>query len=239
MPRTPKSGTDGYNKAFPMILRKLIEGSGKPKKKLAEYLNKSGQAVSYYCDGTSSPDWETIVAIAKYFHVSTDYLLGVSPDDTPNQTTRSVCKYTGLSSTAVEYLHAYCNQSVRSFYRKYFDYLLRHGEENIANVPSYIIEAAQAAVIAEREKEETISLKRSVDNRVCTLSKDGTGYKISAKEAESHFIDKASEEVSKAIAEALGELQSEVEKGLKENGGEINVDDFIWISIDDEELEGI
>lgn len=102
MPRRQKNDPDGYNKPFPQALRKLLADSGTTKKDLAAHLNKSGQAVTYYCDGTSSPDWETIVAIAKYFSVSTDYLLGASDDPTPQP---SAVDDLGLSPKAVQYLH--------------------------------------------------------------------------------------------------------------------------------------
>ncbi len=83
MPRTQKTKPEGYDKAFPRSLRDLLDTSGTTKKDLAAHLNKSGQAISYYCDGTSSPDWETIVEIAKFFSVSTDYLLGLTGDPAP------------------------------------------------------------------------------------------------------------------------------------------------------------
>lgn len=101
MPRRQKGDPAGYNKPFPLALRKLLTDSGTTKKDLAAYLNKSGQAVTYYCDGTSSPDWETIVAIAKYFSVSTDYLLGASDDPAPQP---SAVDDLGLSPKAVQYL---------------------------------------------------------------------------------------------------------------------------------------
>ena len=101
MPRRQKGDPAGYNKPFPLALRKLLTDSGTTKKDLAAHLNKSGQAVTYYCDGTSSPDWETIVAIAKYFSVSTDYLLGASDDPAPQP---SAVDDLGLSPKAVQYL---------------------------------------------------------------------------------------------------------------------------------------
>lgn len=101
MPRTQRTKPEGYDKAFPRSLRSLLEESGTTKKELAAHLNKSGQAISYYCDGTSSPDWETIVEIAKFFSVSTDYLLGITADPAP---VPSAVDDLGLSTKAVQYL---------------------------------------------------------------------------------------------------------------------------------------
>lgn len=101
MPRKQKVDPNGYDKAFPQALRKLLADSGTTKKDLAAHLNRSGQAIAYYCDGTSSPDWETIVEIAKYFSVSTDYLLGATDDPAPRP---SAVDDLGLSPKAVQYL---------------------------------------------------------------------------------------------------------------------------------------
>lgn len=101
MPRKQKVDPNGYDKAFPRALRKLLADSGTTKKDLAIHLNRSGQAIAYYCDGTSSPDWETIVEIAKYFSVSTDYLLGTTDDPAPRP---SAVDDLGLSPKAVQYL---------------------------------------------------------------------------------------------------------------------------------------
>lgn len=101
MPRKPKNEPNGYDKAFPRALRKLLTDSGTTKKDLADHLNRSGQAIAYYCDGTSSPDWETIVEIAKFFSVSTDYLLGLTADPDPSP---AAVDELGLAAEAVRYL---------------------------------------------------------------------------------------------------------------------------------------
>lgn len=101
MPRKQRTVSNGYDKAFPRALRKLLADSGTTKKDLADYLNRSGQAIAYYCDGTSSPDWETIVDISKFFSVSTDYLLGLTADPNPSP---AAADELGLSPEAVRYL---------------------------------------------------------------------------------------------------------------------------------------
>lgn len=105
MSRNQRNKPNGYDKAFPKALRKLLADSGTTKKSLADYLNRSSQAIAYYCDGTSSPDWETIVEIAKYFSVSTDYLLGCTEVKSPELDMQIMCGYTGLSEEAISNLH--------------------------------------------------------------------------------------------------------------------------------------
>lgn len=63
---------------FPKRLRILMEEQHKTQQDVADYLKKSRQAVGSYANGSSSPDWETIAQLARYFHISSDWLLGVS-----------------------------------------------------------------------------------------------------------------------------------------------------------------
>lgn len=99
MPRKRKEQPDNFNKAFPTAMRKLMDQKGVTQNELAEYLNKTRQSISYYCDGSSSPDWEAIAKIADFFNVSTDYLLGRTED--PSRLP-SVVDDLGLSLKAVE-----------------------------------------------------------------------------------------------------------------------------------------
>lgn len=84
-------------------MRKLMEQRGTTQNELADYLNKTRQAVSYYCDGSSSPDWETLVKIADFFDVSVDYLLGRTGDQ---KRAPSSIDELGLTEEAVMWLSA-------------------------------------------------------------------------------------------------------------------------------------
>jgi DNA-binding XRE family transcriptional regulator len=69
---------------------------------LAKTLNITRQAVGNYKSGQSSPDFNTLVKIAKYFNVSTDWLLGTSKVRSQDTDLKAVCEYTGLSQKAIE-----------------------------------------------------------------------------------------------------------------------------------------
>ena len=240
MANQKKKQSPGYNKAFPSNLRKLIASSGKTQRGLAAHLHKSAQAVSYYCDGTSSPDWETIVEIANYFSVSTDFLLGLTPDDTPDQTVKSVCRYTGLSSLTVSFLHHETveNQATVSFYRKMFDSIVKSGDDGLDNIPAHVFDAAKAHVISENARRARLEAEngsdQSADDPVLEVSRSSNMYLIPASEAEDYYLIAAQSEISRALANVIGELEEDVISALKRNGAE-TLYGFRWVTLDADE----
>ena len=59
-------------------IRELREDEDISQERLAELLNLRQNASSQYELHKRRPDPETIIALAKFFNVSTDYLLGVT-----------------------------------------------------------------------------------------------------------------------------------------------------------------
>lgn len=81
MARVKKDIADMHKSPFPVALRALM--SEKPittQEKLAEITGKTRQTVSQYVNGISEPGYDTLIKIADYFDVSTDYLLGRTAD---------------------------------------------------------------------------------------------------------------------------------------------------------------
>ena len=86
MPRkTSEEITDSerYNKKLPDRLRDLFRKTNATQDQLAEKLGVKRQSISYYCDGSSKPDWERLGIIAEFFGVSSDYLIGITDDPKP------------------------------------------------------------------------------------------------------------------------------------------------------------
>ncbi|WP_346705076.1 helix-turn-helix transcriptional regulator [uncultured Agathobaculum sp.] len=81
--------------------RQLKEESGKTQSKIANDLGIKQQAVSYYANGRE-PDYDTLIAIASYFGVSADYLLGIS--NCKKLENENFCEKTNLSERALEIL---------------------------------------------------------------------------------------------------------------------------------------
>lgn len=89
--------------AFPLTARlnKLITDSTV----LRKHLNCTAQTISQYRTGTSRPSLENLCKIADFYSVSTDYLLGRTPNKTTNPKLQEISEYTGLSAASAEYLH--------------------------------------------------------------------------------------------------------------------------------------
>lgn len=62
---------------FSKNFKELRLSTKTPQKDIAEYLNVSVRAIQRYERGDTEPTFEQLVLIAKFFNVSTDYLLGV------------------------------------------------------------------------------------------------------------------------------------------------------------------
>ena len=71
-------------------------------KDLAEHLKVKDNTISYFCSGKRTPNTTQIIEIAKYLNVTTDYLLGLSPNSTIDVELQAVCKYTGLSEKSIQ-----------------------------------------------------------------------------------------------------------------------------------------
>lgn len=93
------------------ILGKRIEqcrkAEGLTQLQLATELNVQRQIVSYYENGSRKPDIDMLRSLANRFHVSTDYLLGLTDAPTTDKDLRYICDYTGLSEKAVEVMNYY------------------------------------------------------------------------------------------------------------------------------------
>lgn len=90
---------------FQIRFRSLCYESGKTQEQLAQILEVSRPTISGWLDGKNIPDILSLTHIAEHFHVSADYLLGLSETVSPDVSLRAAVEYTGLSEKAVEWLH--------------------------------------------------------------------------------------------------------------------------------------
>ena len=62
---------------------------------------------SYLKNKDKKPDTDILIKISRACNVSTDWLLGLTDQKTPDINLRAVCEYTGLSEKSVEILHSH------------------------------------------------------------------------------------------------------------------------------------
>lgn len=79
---------------------------------IAEALGVSRATVGYYINGDRSPDIEVLSRIAKYFDVTSDYLLGLS--DNKNFENADIGKRIGLSDELIKQLEKVNNRANKS-----------------------------------------------------------------------------------------------------------------------------
>lgn len=114
---------DLESKAFPCRLCDGLCFPGKSQADLAKYLGISSQAVGYYKTGANNANWETVVKIAEYLNVSTDWLLGLTDVQSRDTEFSTACEYFGLSDEAGESLKSLSNDKDQK-YIKFINYIL-------------------------------------------------------------------------------------------------------------------
>ena len=103
-----KKKDENYQNSIP----KQADGIGIPYPTFVKYINGKAE-----CPASN------IIKIARYYGVSTDYLLGNTPNATTDEKLQGVCKYTGLSEKAVENL----TENKNSTDIRYINFLLEYG----------------------------------------------------------------------------------------------------------------
>lgn len=105
-----QNGIDGLT--FGERLGDLISSKGITQSQLADETKVPQSAISEYINGrqggkeSRAPDCAAIIALAKYFSVSTDYLLGLSDIQTPSTDTQAIISRTGLTENNTILLEA-------------------------------------------------------------------------------------------------------------------------------------
>jgi transcriptional regulator with XRE-family HTH domain len=97
-------------------IRHLRENYSLSQKQMAEALSLSNVQLSRYELGSRTPDPDTIVKIAKFFNVSTDFLLGMTPSinepTSPYNTSEAYTLYSRIKE--VEGLEAFIMSCLES-----------------------------------------------------------------------------------------------------------------------------
>lgn len=108
---------------FAKRLTECREANGCSGDKLAEDTALSKGAISNYTNRKSEAKIFPLAAIAQYFGVSTDYMLGLTDVKAVKPDLKSSCEYTHLSDSAVEQLHT-ADLKQHPLYRDIASYLI-------------------------------------------------------------------------------------------------------------------
>lgn len=91
------------NKVFIERASDLIFNSGKTQTELVEILGLSnGSIANLKNKKVQTPSAETVCVLAKYFNVSTDWLLGLTDVKSTDKATKELCDTLGLSEEAID-----------------------------------------------------------------------------------------------------------------------------------------
>lgn len=79
--------------------------AGQTQEDIAKLLRVQRQVISYFENGSRTPNIDDLIKLAEIFGTSTDYLLGLTDAQSTDLEVKYICDYTGLSEAAVSELH--------------------------------------------------------------------------------------------------------------------------------------
>lgn len=88
---------------FAGILRHLIEDSKMSQKQLANEIQVSPFTLANYVQGSRSPGYDTLMSIAGYFNVTTDYLLSFQLENADDRQESMLRNWTNILHPAIYY----------------------------------------------------------------------------------------------------------------------------------------
>lgn len=95
------------NKTIGLRINELLAIKNIKQKELAKVLGVTDNTISYFVSGKRTPNISQIIEIAKFFDVSTDYILGLSKTPTSDPNIATIGDYTGLKKEAIYLLHVW------------------------------------------------------------------------------------------------------------------------------------
>lgn len=95
-------------KRNPLInLSKAREAANLTQQDLADKLNINRVMITYWENGTRTPQIKDLITLCKILNVSSDYILGMNDNPSTNTDLSNITKFTGLNISALGILHFY------------------------------------------------------------------------------------------------------------------------------------
>ena len=99
-------------------IRELREQAGETQIDLANLLEVKRQIISYFENGTRTPNIEKLAIIASHYNTTTDFLLCLTNEPTTDKDIQFIYKYTGLDENSIETLHRLKQESMNGVNQK-------------------------------------------------------------------------------------------------------------------------
>lgn len=200
---------------FAANLKKVFWNSGQSQAEAAEGLGVSRQTFNNWINGQNQPDYASLVRIADYFRVSTDYLLGRTETVSPDTSIAGCGKLTGLSDKSIEKLI----ELYRANWENWYTYLLNDIIE--ADEFQLFLESLMNYVTTSDEEVKSISLDDSITNRDVYELKTNRLFHSIVQHLIAVYKPRLSE-YNKAMSDAF---VSKIVNGLHDAGG---ITDELW-----------
>lgn len=218
---TGVTSSERRNAGFPSRLRQLRNKKGESQATLAKELMVTKSTISLYETGDNVPDARTIRRMAEHFDVSTDYLLGLANDPTPDLAVKEICEYIGLTSKTVEALHNISDDT--GFMKKLLeDIIAPFYYKKISPIEKTLTCLCRSAVAMNEYVSERPDINNDEEDFWTWLSsKKGVFYKEGDKYiADSHFVattflEEATREIDKLISMSICDMRDDIAKQIK------------------------
>lgn len=212
------------------LQEKILEQSGKTLQR---------QTISLYMNGQSKPDTERLTLLCRALDVSSDYLLGISDQESIDPEISAICEYTGLSTECIEALHAESLVLDPPGYNTFNDRLITDilmiGGGVTNGVVMDIIYSADALEMAARSMGNK---REDLVHNVMHKLQGKDWYVLDGRTAAAFFLDRAEKRLTEHIKEVLESMREDRFVWLMENHGDVpNEEEFDWNFVYDEEAD--
>lgn len=145
------------NNTFAKRLYDLRIEKGLKREDIAKVLNCSVSAVGNYEKGNRTPDFDSLIVLAKFFNTSTDYLLGSSDVYTNDKDIQFICEYIGLSENNVILLNSLMSKDYESDLNKHYLNIINY----FLNSPKFFDSLYEIKQYKEGIKEATDDIRQN------------------------------------------------------------------------------
>ena len=214
-------------KAFAERLSDLVQikkSEGLSHDEISRQIGVSSGVLSEWMSDNKTASIENLAKLAKYFNVSTDYLLGLSDVQTADMDVKAICEYTGLTAAVVVFLNTMFSVSgnniddiMASFYRRFFDDIVSCYPK-LDSMCNNILVSAQANAVANvlnEPSEDSITFNINGDDLLKLAQAERGDYPIPARKAAKFFLMAAQEIATSNINQILADMMDDISEDLE------------------------